>query len=225
MPESRTESSAWSFTARTLTLTAPPRGVNFTALVRRFQTTCCSRSGSPSTGPTPGSTSLRTVNDFAATEACTASSAHPTISDRSSRRTFSRSRPDTMRFMSSRSSMSCACARALRAMVSSPRRVSASPTARASSSVDHPSTALSGVRSSCDSVARNSSFSRLTRPASARAARSAATSRALSTACAACAATPTASCCARAANAPGCACARISAPSATPSRETIGTAR
>ena len=34
---------------------ARPRGVNFTALTARFQTTCCSRSGSPSTltGPRP----------------------------------------------------------------------------------------------------------------------------------------------------------------------------
>ena len=29
----------------------PPFGVNLTALVSRFQTTCCSRSGSPDTGP------------------------------------------------------------------------------------------------------------------------------------------------------------------------------
>ncbi len=31
------------------TSTRPPRGVNFTAFERRFQTTCCRRSGSPST--------------------------------------------------------------------------------------------------------------------------------------------------------------------------------
>ena len=35
------------------TCTRPFFGVNFTAFDNRFQTTCCSRSGSPDTGPTP----------------------------------------------------------------------------------------------------------------------------------------------------------------------------
>ena len=35
--------------------TVPPFGVNLIALTSRFQTTCCSRFGSPETGPAMGS--------------------------------------------------------------------------------------------------------------------------------------------------------------------------
>ena len=42
----------------------PCRGENFTAFVSRFQNTCCSRSGSPRTGPAPASKSVRSSSSF-----------------------------------------------------------------------------------------------------------------------------------------------------------------
>ncbi len=75
--------------------------------------------------------------------------------------------PATMRLMSSRSEMSWACSRVLRATTSRPRCTSAgSPALRAISCVQ-PRMALSGVRSSCDTIATKSSFTRLARSASA----------------------------------------------------------
>ena len=69
-----------------------------------------------------------------------------------------------MRETSSRSSTICVCARALRSMVSQrrarPGRRAASPRAQQR---DQPRMALSGVRSSCESIARNSSLTRLAR--------------------------------------------------------------
>ena len=86
--------------------------------------------------------------------------------------TSSRSLPELMRLMSSRSSMSCAWTRALRSMVSRPARSSSALRLVMRSTWAQPRMAFSGVRSSCDSVARNSSLASLTRSASARAARS-----------------------------------------------------
>ena len=47
MPVSLTATSMCELTRSRRTCTRPPRGVNFTALDNRFQTTCCSQSGSP----------------------------------------------------------------------------------------------------------------------------------------------------------------------------------
>ena len=98
--------------------------------------------------------------------------------------TSRRSLPVMMRDTSSRSSMSCACARALRSMVVE-RRAPSVPGRRAPlrSIRAQPRIALSGVRSSCDSVARNSSLARFA------ALRLAGRARAFSTASAARAAT------------------------------------
>ena len=73
-----------------------------------------------------------------------------------------------MRLISRRSSISCACTRALRSIASSPRPRSTAlaPILR---TCDQPRMELSGVLSSCESVARNSSFIALARCASARA--------------------------------------------------------
>ena len=57
--------------------------------------------------------------------------------------------------------MSCSCMWALRSIVSSARSMPAASSLPIRSSRVQPSIALSGVRSSCDSVARNSSFARL----------------------------------------------------------------
>ena len=87
----------------------------------------------------------------------------------------SRALPDWMRLMSSKSSMSCTCARALRSITSTACATS-SGLASAPESLRmfaHPRMALSGVRSSWESVARNSSFNWLTRSPSTRAACSA----------------------------------------------------
>ena len=82
--------------------------------------------------------------------------------------TSSRSLPEMMRLMSSRSSMSCVCTRALRSIVSRPLQIvgrrSFGPLR---STCDQPRMALSGVRSSCESVARNSSLMSLSRSAAA----------------------------------------------------------
>ena len=64
--------------------------------------------------------------------------------------------------------MSCVCTRALRSMVSRPLlQIGLGPSAPLRSICDQPRMALSGVRSSCESVARNSSLSSLIRSASA----------------------------------------------------------
>ena len=69
-------------------------------------------------------------------------------------------RPATMRETSSRSSITCDCAQPARSIACTACvlcGVSSLPLARSRA---HPRTEFSGVRSSCDSVARNSSFSR-----------------------------------------------------------------
>ena len=68
-----------------------------------------------------------------------------------------------IRCTSRMSEMSCSCAWALRTMVSTAACRRAAASAGSRSMCAQPRIALSGVRSSCDSVARNSS---LTRPAS-----------------------------------------------------------
>ena len=81
----------------------------------------------------------------------------------------SRTLPWMMRDMSRRSSTSCACARVLRSMTSSAcpcRDASSEPVL---SSDTQPKIAFSGVRSSCDTVAMNSSFARLSASALRRA--------------------------------------------------------
>jgi hypothetical protein len=80
--------------------------------------------------------------------------------------------PDVMRLMSSRSSISWAWARALRSIVCRPRCRSAVSRVPRRSTWAQPRIADSGVRNSCDRVARNSSFIWLVRSASARARRS-----------------------------------------------------
>ena len=151
------------------------RGVNFTAFVSRFQNTCCRRPGSPRSRP-----ARRIQRDAqsqlacASTDGLTASIAALMTSLRSTGCTSSCTLPEMMRLMSSRSSMICACD--ARIALDRLEAASRGPGCRAGSrrsSVAQPRIALSGVRSSCETVARNSSFSRPTRSASSRAARSA----------------------------------------------------
>ena len=90
-----------------------------------------------------------------------------TSAARSTGRRSRRSLPVVMRETSSRSSTSRACAWALRSIFSSARNARGRDNAPDRSSRVQPRMALSGVRSSCDSVARNSSFSRLASRSSA----------------------------------------------------------
>jgi hypothetical protein len=108
---------------------------------------------------------------LAAADGRTESRAAPTAVTRSTRLTSSWSLPVTMRETSRMSSMSWLCMRAFRSMVSTPRRSSGSRLCPRSTAAQ-PTIALRGVRSSWDSVARNSSLSRLAASASSRAARS-----------------------------------------------------
>ncbi len=84
----------------------PPFGVNLIAFIKRFQTTCCSRSGSPLIGPAFGSMSDCRRSPLAWAVGRTASSAASSTRGRSSGRMSSRIFPLMMRDMSSRSSIS-----------------------------------------------------------------------------------------------------------------------
>ena len=96
-----------------------------------------------------------------------ASTAASTTASRSTGCTSSRSLPVTMRETSSRSSMSCVCARALRSMTSRPRaRVGRVELRRPAQHARPAEDRVSGVRSSWESVARNSSLSRFASRAS-----------------------------------------------------------
>ena len=77
--------------------------------------------------------------------------------------------PVTIRDTSSSWSMIWFCAVALRMMVSMAVRISSGVSCPRWSRYAHPTIAVSGVRSSCDSVARNSSFTRLAVSATVRA--------------------------------------------------------
>jgi len=154
---------------------ATPSGVNLIALVRRFLDTCWSRVASPRTGTAPASrwtsTAIRLPSAAPRTSSTTASTMAPTSTRASSTLSF----PDSIRVTSSRSLMSRACARALRSTISSACSASAPSTSLRRSRWVQWRTALSGERSSCDSVARNWSLARVA--ASALACASSASSR------------------------------------------------
>src|SRR4030095_6465684 len=105
-PSSCTLRRAVAPSASTRTCTVPPSLLNFTALAARFQTTCCSRSGSASTltGPGPRSTA-RWMRRLSAAGR-TASSPFSTTERRSTGVGSLRNLPVTMRETSSKSSSS-----------------------------------------------------------------------------------------------------------------------
>ena len=120
MPVSLTLNSMCEFTRCSSTCTRPPLGVNLMALVSRFQTTCCRRAGSPDT-----TTLLRVEH---ALQAHALGVARPAAIESSAPRTIveparpaarpAAACPAMMRLRSSRSSISCTCARALRSITS-----------------------------------------------------------------------------------------------------------
>jgi len=122
--------SMCEFTRSSSTWTFPSFCVNLMALESRFQTTCCSLPGSPEIGPAFGSRSFCTRMPFASAAGRTVSRA-ASMNDASatgwtSRRTW----PEVMRDMSSRSSMSRVCARALRSITCTARRSSSTSMGR-----------------------------------------------------------------------------------------------
>ena len=141
-----------------------PRGVNLIAFESRFQTTCCSRSRIARRSgrrPDRGSSGARCPS-----RRRRAASTRPrrvtTARDRPAA-TSSRSLPEIARDTSSRSSMSCVwparCARSSRA----PSLLILADLRRSTSMPRPAEMAVSGVRSSCETVMRNSSFMRLAR--------------------------------------------------------------
>ena len=143
--------------------------MNLTAFESKFQTTCCNRAGSPETGPVFASSDGSSLIIFAFAAGSTASIA-ASITGTSSTLEISRRRlPVMTRDTSSRSSISCACAFALRSTVSRACLDVASSNSFMRSNLIQPSIAVSGVLSSCESIARNSSFVRFASSASTRA--------------------------------------------------------
>src|SRR2546428_350289 len=103
------------------TWTRPPAGVNLIALVSRFQTTCCSRLGSPWTSPASESMVVRSRMSRAVAAGRTASTAPWMTGTRPIGRTSRRSWPRMARDTSSRSSMMCRSERMLFSMMSRAR--------------------------------------------------------------------------------------------------------
>ena len=117
---------------------------------------------------------------FASAVGRRASSAASTIGAKFSGCRSSLRLPVIMRETSSRSSISRACERALRSIVSI-ARVAFDPSTSPLRIIEaHPRIEVKGVRSSCESVARNSSFSRSASSACRRASRSRSNDAALS---------------------------------------------
>ena len=151
------------------TVTRPPRDVNLTAFDKRFQKICCNRSGSPITGPTSGSKCVSRATPFSTAVGRILSSAAASTFTRSTGRAFSRNRPARILDTSSRSSIRLACCFAFRPIVSTALATRPGSCGVLASNCVQPRMAFRGVRSSCDSVTRNSSLARFAASASVRA--------------------------------------------------------
>ena len=166
-PVSLTTISTCELTRSRRTWTRPSLGVNLTALVNRFQMTCCRRSGSPETGPTAGSMIVWTTTPLALAAGWTVATASWTIDARFTGCTSRRILPETILDTSSTSSTIWVSQVALRSSISRPRSDFSPDRTPPRRSRAYPTIAFNGVRSSCDSTARNSSFIRLASCASA----------------------------------------------------------
>ena len=153
------------------TRTRPSRSVNLMAFDSRFHITCCRRPASPRMRSTSGSSASAISMPRASAAGRTVATAASITSASRTGSTSSRTLPETIALMSSRSSMIWVCTRALRSIASRPFASDGSAAVRRSTCTQ-PRIGVIGVRSSCDSVATNSSFMRLARSASARAWRS-----------------------------------------------------
>ena len=108
-PVSSTVTSTCPSTAWTRTATVPPSGVNLMELVRRFHRTCCSRLGSPVTGPASASTFEVSVTPLDSAAGRTVSRAARITATGSTACISTRMVPATIREMSSRSAMRRVC--------------------------------------------------------------------------------------------------------------------
>ncbi len=181
-PSSLTCTTKQSCSRHRLTVTWPSTGVNLIALDSRFDSTWRRRVASPNTGQgCAGNSTSRVCALPSATSSC-ARTASRTCSARFSTSTSSCTLPSSMLLRSSMSDIRFFWVIALLAITSMPLRMGWSGSMRCSSSSLQPSTVVKGVRSSCDNVARNSSFIRAMPSAVLRAARSASnnSSRAIS---------------------------------------------
>ena len=117
MPVSITETRIPAPQRSPVILICPPFGVNFTALLKRFQKICCKRVASPSTGA-PDSMQVSSTISFASRAGRTESIAASMMLERSTARYSISSLLVMMRETSSKSSINCDCERALRSIVS-----------------------------------------------------------------------------------------------------------
>jgi hypothetical protein len=171
-PVSDTTIRACPLCSSTRSDTWPPRGVNFNAFPSRLTRICRRRSASPQTTSAWGGVSSDSRTPLPANSAridSRAVTARPVTSTADGSRW---SRPVRLRETSIRSVTSWDWSRALRWITSSACTVRCALSVPPRSSEAQPMIALSGVRSSCDTMARNSSLSRLASSASSRAARS-----------------------------------------------------
>ena len=173
MPVSAIATSTNGSTRRMLTVTRPPVGVNLTALASRFQNICCKRRESALTNGTSSINSTNSATLLASAVGRTLSTASARIRGSAWGPSCNLIWPVIIRETSSTSAMSCACTCAFFSTISRIRGTRCGSTCDFRSMYTHPRIAFSGVRSSCDKVARNSSFKRLARSASVRAACSA----------------------------------------------------
>ena len=144
-----------------------PRGVNFTALVTRFQITCCRRDASPTTGDSGRAPHLEGG----------APAAPPTSAARRSRRATSSSGATPLERHRQLAHVRETCRADRRSCGPAPCRCARSPPCRASGAPEpprgcstcvQPRMALSGERSSCATTAMNSSLAPLACSASPR---------------------------------------------------------
>src|SRR5207249_1638434 len=161
LPVSRTVSSRYVPAGRSRSSTRPFSGVKLIAFERRFHATCWRRCASPRIGWTPGWIAFTTRMSLAMAAGRTPSIAASITSARRTAFTSRRIFPLMMRDTSSRSSTRCACALALRSIASSARDTRAGSSVPRLSWLTQARIGVSGVRSSCERVARNSSFRRL----------------------------------------------------------------
>ena len=158
IPVSRTITCASPPAISARTSTDPPSGVNLTALLSRFSTTCLSLSSSAQITPTSGATASEIVIPCRAARSRTIASAYSSSSGSDSALGSSSIRPAST-FERSRISLISSSRWRPESRMSrtySSWRSLSSPNIRSSSTSEKPITAFSGVRSSCDIEARNS---------------------------------------------------------------------
>ena len=157
MPVSRTTISARRSCARAASTILPPSPVYFAALCSRLPTTCASRTGSPRTvsSGSPASTSRCWL--FCSSSGCTVSTAAASTSAIFTGSLTSTILPRAMRDTSSRSSTRRIMCFSCRAITPRDQMIFGSCVSPCMSMCEALRNGDNGLRSSCDSIARNSS--------------------------------------------------------------------